>query len=364
MRSAAQRPASGHVVGAVVLAGQVRDVLALVAPFGHVVARPAGQQAGAERADLASGVVDVVLAADVVAGAGQHPGEGVAVAAPPAVADMDGAGGIGRDELDLHPLAVTDVGPGVAVLTLFEDGGHGLDQPPVVETEVDEAGSGQLDGHHVRGPVALEHLHDRGGQGARVGAGSLGRHQGDVGRPVAVLPTCGTFEVDVPGPRRRRGRPRRPRWPPRRPRRPPAGHGRDGTARSRRSRRSRRSTASGCRWSGAGWRSSDRQGPDRKGPDRRTGRARAWWTEDTCSSWGCRWARTPDVADPGPRTRIPGSHDRSRVASSVGRTAGRPGRPRHPPAPVAQRIERRPPEPKAQVRFLPGALWGACWDRR
>ena len=60
--------------------------------------------------------------------------------------------------------------------------------------------------------------------------------------------------------------------------------------------------------------------------------------------------RGPDSAGPA---------DGSRVASSVERVAGCTGRHRTPSAPVAQRIERRPPEPKAQVRFLPGALPGA-----
>ena len=118
-----RRPSSGHrhVVGPVVVSGQLGDVLALVPAFGHLLPAMTGEQALPERPDLPTGVVDVVLAAHLIAGAGQHPGQGVAVTPPPAVSHMDGPGRVGRDELHLDPLAVPDVGSGVAVLTRLED---------------------------------------------------------------------------------------------------------------------------------------------------------------------------------------------------------------------------------------------------
>ena len=89
-----------------------------------------------------------------------------------------------------------------------------------------------------------------------------------------------------------------------------------------------------------------------------------------------RAGRYPPPADARPRPRppsgaaVPARRGRWRPSSSVGMvkqdTAGstgpgtgpRPGRLRSSPAlaPVAQRIEHRPPEPVAQVRVLPGAL--------
>ena len=116
------RPAAGrgHVVGPVIGGGQFGHVLALVAALWDLVGHGAGPAGSPQGPDLSAGVVDVVLAADLVSGAGQHPGQGVAVTAPPAVAHMDGAGRVGRDELDLHPFAMADVRSGVAVLTLVE----------------------------------------------------------------------------------------------------------------------------------------------------------------------------------------------------------------------------------------------------
>jgi hypothetical protein len=86
-----------------------------------------------------------------VAAARQDPGEGVAVAAPPAVADVDRTGRVGRDELDLDLLAMADVRAGIAVLPQGQHGGQRLVQPAGVEAEVDEAGAGQLDAHHMIG---------------------------------------------------------------------------------------------------------------------------------------------------------------------------------------------------------------------
>ena len=56
--------------------GQLGDVLPRVATLGHVTAAPSGQQALAQRPDLAAGVVHVVLAADLVARLGPGPGPG------------------------------------------------------------------------------------------------------------------------------------------------------------------------------------------------------------------------------------------------------------------------------------------------
>src|ERR1019366_8995235 len=134
----------GHVVGTLVGSGQLGHVLPGVAALGDVTTGAPGQQALPQRADLPAGVIDVVLPADPVPGTGQHPGQGVAVTPPPAVADVDRPGGIGRDELDLDPLTVTHVGSRVALLALGQQFGQRVVQPAVVEREVDEAGPGDL----------------------------------------------------------------------------------------------------------------------------------------------------------------------------------------------------------------------------
>ena len=137
----------GHVVGPVVGGGQLGDVLALVAAFGHLLGRLVrASRLSPRRADLPAGVVDVVLAADLVAGAVEHPGQGVAVAAPPAVADVDGPGRVGRDELDLDPFAVARCRGGRSrPRPRSTQLGQGVVQPAVVEPEVDESRTGDLD---------------------------------------------------------------------------------------------------------------------------------------------------------------------------------------------------------------------------
>ena len=57
-----------------------------------------------EDAHLRPGVVDVVLALDVIAGRLQHAGQHVAQHRAPAVADLQRAGGVGRDEFHLQRL--------------------------------------------------------------------------------------------------------------------------------------------------------------------------------------------------------------------------------------------------------------------
>jgi len=98
-----------------------------------------------EDAHLGAGVVDVVLALDVVAGGCEDAGEGVAKDGAAAVADLQGAGGVGGDELDLQLLSVADVdgAPGVGV---GEDVVDLFALPVRGETQVDEARGGDFNG--------------------------------------------------------------------------------------------------------------------------------------------------------------------------------------------------------------------------
>ena len=127
----------------------VGDVVALVAVLGDGPAGPGGGQRLGEQLDLPAPVVDVVLPVDLVAAPVEDPAQGVAVGRPPSAAGVEGAGGVGADELDVDPLAAAQIGPGVALDAglhhLAEDGV----QPAVVEAEVHEAGAGDGDLGHV-----------------------------------------------------------------------------------------------------------------------------------------------------------------------------------------------------------------------
>src|SRR5262249_35408017 len=68
---------------------------------------------GVERLHPAAGVVDVVLALHPVAGEVEQVRQRVAERAGPAVGGVEDAGRVGRDELDLHPLALAELDPAV-----------------------------------------------------------------------------------------------------------------------------------------------------------------------------------------------------------------------------------------------------------
>ena len=98
----------------------------------------------AEDVHLGAVVVDVVLALDVEVGVLEHVAERVADGGPAAVAHVQGAGGVGRDELDLGAQAVAhvDLAPVVAGL---DDRAEDLVVRGGIEVEVDEAGASDLD---------------------------------------------------------------------------------------------------------------------------------------------------------------------------------------------------------------------------
>ncbi len=217
-------PRNGLVVRTVVGGGQLGHVPALVPALGHLLAFVAGQQAPAEGTDLAAGVVHVVLAADHMAAPGEHTGQSVAVASPPAVADVDGPGRIGRDELDLYLLPVADIGAGVPLLPLNQHGGKGIVQPAVIQTEVDKTGTCDLDGDHVIGQVPLQSSDDRRGQGPGIGARLLGRDHGHVGGPVPCSRLAGRSRCTRPGDGEVQAHFSGSRRQQRRPRRRPTGH--------------------------------------------------------------------------------------------------------------------------------------------
>ncbi len=121
-----------------VLPGALLDILALIAVLGEldvllafVDLQVAGGQRLAEFFDLVAGVVDVELAGDLVAGPVEHAGQTVAQRAAAGVAQMHGAGGVGRDELDHGFLALPHVAAAI-VVALLADGQHRLGEPAAV----------------------------------------------------------------------------------------------------------------------------------------------------------------------------------------------------------------------------------------
>ena len=124
-----------------------RDVAALVGigrKRHRLAERSEVAQPGGHRQDvhLPPGIIDVVLAAHLVAGEGQQAGQAGAVGRAAAVADMQRAGRIGGNELHLH-LATGRLTPAVVVAACQ----HRLDHAAPGrrrQPEVDEAGAGDF----------------------------------------------------------------------------------------------------------------------------------------------------------------------------------------------------------------------------
>ncbi|MNC84465.1 hypothetical protein D3C83_00210 [compost metagenome] len=86
---------------------------------------------------LPAGVVDVVLAGDVKARRGEHIGKARSISRAASMADMQRPGGIGRYELDLHPLVPAERESAVSCARLQDTVDHQL-LVRVLQEQVDE----------------------------------------------------------------------------------------------------------------------------------------------------------------------------------------------------------------------------------
>ena len=125
------------------LGGDVVDVAARVAVLRRGLALRGGDQGPDEPVDLRAGVVEVVLAGDLAALRGQDPAERVADRGPAGAAEVDRAGRVRRDELEV------DLGPGQRVPAAVRGAGvehlaHDVALRGRGEPEVEEAGTRDL----------------------------------------------------------------------------------------------------------------------------------------------------------------------------------------------------------------------------
>ena len=168
---------------------QVRDVLALVSALGDVGLDPedpevAGLERLPEQLDLPPGVVEVVLAPDVVSRGVQDVGERVADRGVAGRPDVQRSDGVGADELHQNrpavPLRATEP------VGVVDDLSDGVVQPRGAQEQIDEPGPSHL------GPVDHAVRRDPSGDGsghlARRAADLRRQHESQVRRPVAVLP--------------------------------------------------------------------------------------------------------------------------------------------------------------------------------
>ena len=178
------------------LGGDLGDVGPRVPVLRRRLTLRRGQQGADEAVDLRATVVEVVLAGDLCTLGGEDAAERIANGGPAGVAEVQRAGGVGRDELEVDPGA--DHRGAVAVPVAV--GQHGRDHRTSGrggEPHVEEAGPGHLDGVH---PVGRgQRRRQPASQLARVHPDRLGHLQGEVRRVVAVLGVAGPLDHHQPG---------------------------------------------------------------------------------------------------------------------------------------------------------------------
>ena len=136
-----------------------------------------------ETVDLLAVIVEVVFAHNLGAVGLQHAGHRVADGGPTGAADVNRAGRVGGDELQVERLAaevrVLAVACAIGQHLVDHRGGGGG-----IQRDVDEAGPRHLDGRDAVG--GGQPLGEQLGQIARLHAGLLGQLHGGVGGPIAV----------------------------------------------------------------------------------------------------------------------------------------------------------------------------------
>ena len=175
---------------------EVEDVAALVAVLRDRLTMRSRHDRGTELVHLDAPVVDVELLGDRGSCRREHPGEGIAHCSPTGMAQVEGAGRVRGDELDVHGPA----GEGIAVpehLASLDDAPGHLALRGSVEGDVDEAGAGHLGRCDAIGLGELDGQllgdHPRGH------AGLLREGQRDVRRIVAVLAGLRSLDVNLGG---------------------------------------------------------------------------------------------------------------------------------------------------------------------
>ncbi len=172
------------------------DVGAAVAPLGKSAPLGPRQQRPGEPVDLRAVVVEVVLAGHLRAGRLEDAGEAVADGRPAGPAEMDRAGRVRGDELEVDPVAETDLAAPVSRAG-FDDGARQLAGRGGVEHDVEKPGAGDV---HALDPRQLgETGRDQRGDLPGRPAGLLRQLERDVGRPVAVLALPRALHADLVG---------------------------------------------------------------------------------------------------------------------------------------------------------------------
>ena len=140
------------------------NVLALIAVLGRLLAAGPRPQRRAEQLDLAAGVVEVVLAADGVAGEGEQPRQRVPVGGVAGGGHGQRPTGFAAHVLDQHPLRIRGGAGAIAGLLAQHPADH-VRVPGGRHPQVDEAGArdvGGVDPGRSRAGAAMRAAMSRG----------------------------------------------------------------------------------------------------------------------------------------------------------------------------------------------------------
>ena len=173
------------------LRGDVLDVGPGVPVLRGLLPTCSSGQRAAEPVDLGTVVVEVVLAGDLGSGGLQDAAERVTDGRPPGAAQVDGAGGVRGDELEIDPSAGHRVAVAVP-LPLLEHGGDERALRTGVEPDVEETGTGDLRRCDAR--ILRQRVRERLCEVPRCGPDLLGQLQRDIGRVVAVFGVAGPLD--------------------------------------------------------------------------------------------------------------------------------------------------------------------------
>ena len=152
-------------------------------------------QIGQQHAELGAPVADVVLAHHLVTEEGQHARHGVTDDGGAQVADVHFLGKVRRGQIDYH--ALSGSGLAHAELAIGQCRIQAAGQRIAVLEEVQKARAGNLDLAHRS--IGRQRSNQLLGQIARLHAGRLGQHHGDVAGEVTVRLVLGVLDLDVRG---------------------------------------------------------------------------------------------------------------------------------------------------------------------
>ena len=170
--------------------GKLSNVGARVTVFRSRLALSRSQDGCRKIVHLVAGIVDVELTHEFSTGSFQHPSERIAQRCPASVPDVQRAGGIRRNELQIDGLTRERIIATVS-LALFDDDLRKCASGSGIQRDVNEAGASDI--HRSNAVDRSSLFGDFGREFARVCSQRLRQLHSDVGCPITVIAVAGSL---------------------------------------------------------------------------------------------------------------------------------------------------------------------------